>query len=75
MDRFQHDLLQFFFFNIYLFIYLAALGLSCSTRDLRCSMWCAGFSLVVARGLSCPVACGTRDRTCVPCIGRQILNH
>ena len=34
-------------------------------------------SVVVARGLSCPVACRipTRDRTHVPCIGRRILNH
>ena len=38
-------------------------------------------SVVAAHGLSCP-ACGmwdlsslTRDRTCVPCLGRQILNH
>ena len=38
---------------------------------------CAG-SVVVARGLRCPMACversRTRDRTCVPCIGRWILN-
>ena len=36
-------------------------------------------SIVVAHGLSCPVAWGgssqTRDRTHVPCIGRWILNH
>ena len=37
--------------------------LSCGTWDLsmRCvgsSLQCAGFSLVVAHGLSCPVACG-----------------
>ena len=30
--------------------------LSCGLRDLL--LWCAGFSLVVAHGLSCPVACG-----------------
>ena len=30
---------------------------------------------VVAHGLSCPAACGIRDRTHVPCSGRQILNH
>ena len=29
----------FFFFNIYLFIYLAASGLSCGTQELRCGMW------------------------------------
>ena len=37
-------------------------------------------SVVVARGLSCPPACGnpsslTRDQTPVPRIGRQILYH
>ena len=46
----------FFFFFKYLFIYFAALGLSCGTQDL--SLLCAGFSLVAARGLSCPAACG-----------------
>ena len=38
---------------------------------------CAG-SVVVAHGLSCSTACGifrTRAQTCVPCIGRWILNH
>ena len=29
----------FFFFNIYLFIILAAPGLSCGTRDLHCGLW------------------------------------
>ena len=84
-------LLGFFFFltlkkNIYyLFIYLflSVLGLSCSTRDL--SLWCAGFSLAVARLSSCStwtwLPCGMwglrspRDRTCIPCIGRRILTH
>ena len=37
-------------------------------------------SVVVAHGLSCPLACGnltswTRDWTSVPCTGRWILNH
>ena len=63
--------LCFFFLNIYLFIYLAASGLSCSTRDPRCgmrdpSLRCADsslqlvdFSLVVVHGLSsCPTDCG-----------------
>ena len=44
----------FFFFLT--FIYFAALGLSCGTRNL--SLPCAGFSLVAARGLSCPAARG-----------------
>ena len=46
---------------------------SCGVQDSR-----AWASVVAARGLSCSVACGsslTRDWTCVPCIGRQILNH
>ena len=30
---------QLFFLNIYLFIYLAALGLNCSTRKLSCGIW------------------------------------
>ena len=65
------------------FIYLAALGLSCGTRDLCCStrtsLWlrCNGSRV---RVLSCPEARGnlsslTRDQTRVPCIGRWILNH
>ena len=37
-----------FFFNIYLFIYLAALGPSCSMRDLRCR---TQDLLVEARGI------------------------
>ena len=41
------------FFNIY---FLAALSLCCSTQDLL--LQCAGFSLAVACGLSCPAACG-----------------
>ena len=55
--------MPFFFF----LIFMAALGLSCGTQDLRCgtwdpllwragsSLWCTGFSLVVASGLR---ACG-----------------
>ena len=40
----------------------------------------AGFSVGVARGLSCPTACGnlsslTKDQTCVLYIGKWILNH
>ena len=49
--------------HFYLFIYVAASGLSCSMRDLCCgmrglslqragsSLWHAGFSPVMARGL------------------------
>ena len=57
-----------FFFLIY-FIYLAASGLSCSTRDLHCNMRDLSLqhtgssspragSVVVAHGLSCHAACG-----------------
>ena len=52
----------FNFFKIFIFIYLAASGLSCDTRDLcrgtrALLLWCAG-SVVAARGLSCPAAHG-----------------
>ena len=45
-----------------LYLLVAALGLSCSLQDLHCRiwdplLWPKGFSLVVALGLSCPVAC------------------
>ena len=43
------------------------------------SLQFTGFSLFVACGLSRPVAprhqFPTREQTCVPCIGRQSLNH
>ena len=45
-------------------------------RELQ-YLWHAD-SVVVVHGLSCSAACGifrVRDRTCVPCIGRRILNH
>ena len=54
---FFKDLL-FIYLLIYLFyLFLAALGLSCGTRDLLLQhtgslLWCTGFSLVVARGFS-----------------------
>ena len=32
-------------------------------------------SLIVVRGFSRLEACGPRDWTCVPCVGRQTLNH
>ena len=35
-------------------------------------LWSTG-SVVVAHGLSCSAACGAQ--TCIPGIGRQILNH
>ena len=51
-----------YFLNIYLFIYLAVSGLRCSMQDLRCGVWDLSLrhagSLVAARSLSCPTACG-----------------
>ena len=44
----QTPLLLFFFFNIYVFIYLAVSGLSCGPQDLLLSsaaslyLWCVG---------------------------------
>ena len=43
-------------------------------------LWCMDFSLVVACGAQLPhhmwpLNSPTRDGTCVPCIGRRILNH
>ena len=32
-------------------------------------------SVIMAPGLGCSSACGTRGRTGVPCIARQILNY
>ena len=46
----------FFFFLKKVFIYLAALGLSCGIQAL--SFWCTGFSLVAVRRLNCPVLGG-----------------
>ena len=62
--------LYVYFINIYLF-YLAASGLSCIIQDLF--LQCSGFSKLPLGmwDLSSP----TRDRTCISCIARQILNH
>ena len=57
----------FFFFNswVFLFISLAASGLSCSTLDL--SLWCIGSSVVACR-LSCRKASGIfPDQGSNPC--------
>ena len=59
----------------YVCYFLAALG-----HVAACTLLLSWYmsSVVAARGLSCPVACGifalTRDRTHVPCIKRRILN-
>ena len=61
-------------FFLFLSIYLCGCIRSCSTWDL--SMHWAGFSLVAAYGLSCPVARGiSQSRTRVLCIGKWTLNH
>ena len=58
------------FKNIYLFIYLAVPGLSCSTWDLLCGMRALSCGM---QTLSCSMHVGssslTRDRTRAPCIG------
>ena len=72
-------------------IYLAALGLSCGTWDLHCiledlSLQCTDSLVVMHRLSSCgtqplllhgtwDLSSQTRDRTCDPCIARQIINH
>ena len=38
-------------------------------------LWALWTWVVAVHGLSCPVACGSRDRTCVPYIDRWVLNH
>ena len=50
-----------------------------ATLELQCAGTTVVVSLVADRGLQGARAhvraSGTRDRTCVPCIGRRILNH
>ena len=60
----------FNYLPLMLFFFFPALGLLCGAKS----------SLVVAHGLCCPAACGNlcfliRDQTCLPCIGKQILNR
>ena len=47
---------------------------------IRCSLRCMGFSLVAVPGLTCSsgmwdLSFQTRDQICIPCTGRQIINH
>ena len=69
-------------FSKHLIIYLAASGLSCVMRDLSwwhsgseahrlSKLWWAGLIVLQRMGSQPP----TRDRTCVPWIARQIVNH
>ena len=53
-------LVVIFFLNIYLFIfiYLAALGLSCGTWDLCCGMWDLHCGMRDLYAVSLVVACG-----------------
>ena len=46
-----------FFYCLFLFIYLAALSIRCSTQDLQSSLWHVGSNSL------------TRDQTQAPCIG------
>ena len=74
-----------FFFNFWLcWVFIAAHGLSLVVVSRGYSwLWCLGFSLrwlllLWCAGLVAPRHVGssqTRARTCVPCIGRWILNH
>ena len=65
-----------FFFNMFLFLFLAALGLCCSQVFLPAvnggcsSLWCAG--LVVQKLVA---SSQTRAPVCISCVGKQILNH
>ena len=72
----------FLFCFKYLFIWLLQVLVVVRGLLSSCGRWAPepGGSVVVAHGHSCPAACGilvlpTRDRTCTPCIGRQILNQ
>ena len=78
LPKMTTEVFSSFFKKKFLYLCLAVSGLSCGMQDL--SLWNVGFSLVEACGLICPVVCGnpsflTRDQTCIPYIGRQILNH
>ena len=67
-------LVCFFKKNIYLFIYLAAAGLSCGMRDLRCGV--RDLQLQHVGSFSCSM--WDLDRTQAPCIGSaesQPLDH
>ena len=54
-----------------IFIYLAALGLSCGMQDLL--LWHLGS--VVELSHMWDLSSLIKDETHIPCIGRQILNH
>ena len=72
---------------IYLFLNFSLMGFSCSLRALCCGVWalwvessasraglisyCMGLVGYSTQILNSP----TRDQACVPCIGKQILNH
>ena len=71
----NHDF--YLLLSSYLFIYLAALGLSCGMRDL--SLWHADSSSFCQRAYllhsKCDLSSPTKDGTHAPCFARQILNH
>ena len=72
------ELIFFFKIFIYLLYFWLHRVLAAASRIFCCSR--ASFSVVVLGLSSCPEACGNlsspiRDQTCIPCIGRLILNH
>ena len=59
------------------FFFIGYSGCSCYTQAFSSYGEC-GYTLVAVCGLSCLDRVGTswtRDRTCVPCIGRWILSQ
>ena len=56
-------------------VVVGCISLSCGMQDL--SLWCWGFSLVLAlrsHGIW-DLHSLTKNQTCVPCVGRQIVNQ
>ena len=61
---------------IYLFLFLAALGLCCCLRAFSsCGAWAQQFWLTGLVALQHVGSSQTRNLTHVPCVGRQILRH
>ena len=62
--------------NVFVFLFLASSGLCSSMQIFHCGVWA---SLYLWMGLDTlqhvDFSSPTMDRTCIPCIGRQILNH
>lgn len=75
LDSIKAIQFKFLKYLVYLFIYLVAPGLSCSTWAPQAS-WA---SAVAARAQLLPrmwnFSSLTKNGTCIPCIARKILNH